>query len=344
MTPTFVPSFDADPMNFAKGAEEEPLVRLRERYREFAEHEAKGLSSLYAELARAVAESDELLRFIAGLPGSKQQPNLVFAAVRHLYGTPGDPRQLSELVERHADTIRHVILQRRTQTNEPARCATLLPVLARLPEPLALIEVGASAGLCLLPDRYAYDYGRGRLEPVSTGGPHPPTFRCEANEGTPIPDRIPRVVWRAGLDLNPLDVSDPEQAAWLETLVWPGREARAERLRAAIRVAHQFPALVTRGDLLNDVPALVDRAPKDATLVIFHSAVLPYVAGEDRERFSRMVADLGAIWISNESPAALPWVAAKLESAPPENRFLLSVNGEPVALTGPHGQSVDWLR
>ena len=63
------------------------------------------------------------------------------------------------------DALRAVMLERSTQTNEPGRCAALLPVLAGLPEPLALLEVGASAGLCLLPDFYGYDYGRTILAP-----------------------------------------------------------------------------------------------------------------------------------------------------------------------------------
>ncbi len=54
--------------------------------------------------------------------------------------------------------------ERSTQTNEPARCATVLPVLAQLPQPLALLEVGAAAGLCLLPEYYAYDYGGVRID------------------------------------------------------------------------------------------------------------------------------------------------------------------------------------
>ncbi len=322
---------------------EEPFARLRNRYRDFAEHEARGVSPLYEELARAVAESEPLLRFIASLPEPKQQPNLVFAAVRHLYGTPRDWRHFSQLIERHPEPIRALILRRSTQTNEPARCATLLPALARLPQPLALIEVGASAGLCLLLDYYAYDYGRARLEPESDSTLQAPTFSCRASDATPIPDQIPKVVWRAGLDLNPLDVSDPHEAAWLETLVWPGQEARAARLRVAIGLAREILPPVTKGDLLTDLPALVTTAPKDATLVIFHSAVLAYVAPEDRDRFARQVMDLGAFWISNESPGVLPWIAAKLNERPPEDRFLLSLNGEPVAFTAPHGQWIDWL-
>jgi hypothetical protein len=56
------------------------------------------------------------------------------------------------------------------------------------------------------------------------------------------------------------------------------------------------------------------------------------------------VSDLGAVWISNEAPQVFPTIAAKLNDAPPQNRFLLAVNEEPVAITEPHGQSIDWLR
>src|SRR5688572_20045613 len=79
------------PMNHQDG-----FTNIRKRYLDFAEHEAKGVSPLYEQLARAVAESDALLRFIAALPPAKQQPNLVFAAVRHLYGTPADAAHFAE--------------------------------------------------------------------------------------------------------------------------------------------------------------------------------------------------------------------------------------------------------
>lgn len=321
----------------------DPYAEIRDRYQRWADHEASGASQLYEELARAVAESEAVLGFIASLPPGKQQPNLVFAAVRHLYGTPRDPRHFAELVGRHAEAIRAVVLARRTQTNEPGRCATLLPVLARLPQPLALLEVGASAGLCLLPDRYGYDYGRVRIEPRGPDAAGAPVFPCRASQATPLPERLPRIAWRAGIDLNPLDVHDPDAAAWLQTLVWPGQDARAERLRAALDVARRDPPRVVKGDLLHDLHALAATAPADATLVVFHTAVLAYVAPEDRERFASAVRQLDAVWISNEDPHVFPWIAAKLDAPPPANRTLLAVDGEPVALNGFHGQSIDWL-
>jgi hypothetical protein len=318
------------------------LRPLRDRYLAFAENEAKGVSPLYEQLARAVSESEPLLRFIAALPAAKQQPNLVFAAVRHLYGAPRDARHLAELVERHPEPIRRLILARSTQTNEPGRCAVLLPSLARLPQPLALIEVGASAGLCLLPDWYGYDYGGTQLPPRHTGADPAPVFSCRADARTPLPSAVPEIAWRAGLDLNPVDLSGPDEAAWLETLVWPGNESRAERLRLAIGIARHHPPRVMRGDLLADLPALAATAPAGATLVIFHSAVLAYVGAEDRRRFAALVKELGATWISNEFPRVLPEIASKLHDVR-EDRFLLAIDGEPVAATGPHGQSIEWL-
>jgi hypothetical protein len=154
---------------------------------------------------------------------------------------------------------------------------------------------------------------------------------------------MPRIAWRAGMDLNPLDVTRADQAAWLETLVWPEQEQRAQRLRAAMDVARIHPPRVVKGDLLRDLPALAAQAPADATLVIFHSAVLVYVAPKDRQRFAGIVRELDAVWISNESPPVFPHIAARLAGPPPKHRFLLAVNGEPVAFTGPHGQSIDWI-
>jgi hypothetical protein len=316
---------------------------LRERYLRFAEQEAKGVSPLYEEVARGVATSEPLLGFISTLPEAKQQPNLVFAAVRHLHGTPEDADHFARLVAGGPEPVRRLILARGTQTNEPGRCAVLLPVLARLPQPLALLEAGASAGLCLLPDFYAYDYGGARLDPRHPGACPPPVFPCHAGDATPIPARMPEIAWRAGLDLNPLDLADPGEAAWLETLVWPGNEPRADRLRAATAIAREHPPRLVRGDLLADLPALAATAPEGATLVVFHSAVLAYVAPEVRARFADTVKELGAVWIANEFPRVLPEIAAKLDRAAPGDRFVLAIDGQPVAFTGPHGQSIDWI-
>ena len=317
------------------------LQRISDRYGAFAAEEARGASEIYERLSLAVAASPELLSFIASLPADRRQPNLFLAAVRHLCGVPDNADHLIAIVRREHSSIRRVMLSRTTQTNEPGRCAVLLPLLARLPQPLALLEVGASAGLCLLPDLYGYDYGARRIEPPEQSAP---VFDCKATGAVPLPVKVPRIVWRLGLDLNPVDLSSEDQVRWLETLVWPGQEERAQRLRAAIDVARSDPPRVVRGDLLTDLEPLLATAPKDATLVVFHTAVLAYVASQARrDRFAEIMRRSGAVWISNELPGLSPDYAKSAPPAPRHGLFLMTLNGTALAWTGPHGQSIDWF-
>ena len=320
------------------------LQGIAERYAAFATDEARGSSAAYERLALGVASSDDLLKFIATLPSEKRQPNLFLAAVRHVCGVPRRIDDLTQFVRARQAEIREVMLSRTTQTNEPARCAVLLPLLAQLPQPLALLEVGASAGLCLLPDHYGYDYGNVRIDPTVCGDSSAPVFTCEVSGTAPIPKSIPRIAWRAGLDLNPVDLRSEHDAAWLETLVWPEQNERVAGLRAAINIARRDPPNVVRGDLLTDLPKLASTSPRDATLVVFHTAVLGYVLPQSaREQFAATVKQTGAVWISNEPPNVFPSIAKAARSSPAAGRFLISRNGAPVAWAGPHGQSLDWF-
>jgi hypothetical protein len=213
----------------------------------------------------------------------------------------------------------------------------------RLPEPLALLGVGASAGLCLLPDFYAYDYGGAILGPEAQRLT-PPVFPCTVNAATLVPARLPRVVWRAGLDLKPVDLSDPGEVGWLEALVWPEQTDRLARLRAAIKIASEQKPRLVKGDLRTDLAALAREAPMDVTLVIFHTAVLSYVSlAAEREEFARSVGLLCDFWIANETPLVLPDIAGRAGREGPRGSFLLSVNGAPMAWSDPHGASVDWI-
>ena len=154
------------------------------------------------------------------------------------------------------------------------------------------------------------------------------------------------VVWRAGIDLAPVDVTDDEAVRWLETLVWPEQEERRERLRTAVRIAREDPPYLVRGDLLDALPALVEQAPAEATVVVFHSAVIAYLETADRERFAAMMAGLvddgRCHWVSNEGPRVLPDLVPDGVDVP-FGRFVLAVDGRPVALTHGHGAELDWL-
>jgi hypothetical protein len=304
-------------------------------YAEFGGREARGVSPAYERLAKAVARDDELLGLLGALPPDKRQPNLLFGVVRFLGGPVEDPAAFRDHVLAHWPVISREVRRRATQTNEAGRCAVLLPALARLPQPLALLEVGASAGLCLYPDRYGYHYGDHRI------GPGAPVLECAAT-GVELPDRLPQVVWRAGLDLNPLDVTDPSDVAWLDALIWPEHAHRRARLQAAVGVAAADPPLLVRGDLVDDLPALAAQAPADATLVVFHTSVLYQVPAARRDEFGTVVRALPGHWLANEAPGVLPYDALP---DPPDEALhnVLALDGTPLAWTRSHGQALMWF-
>jgi hypothetical protein len=319
-----------------------PWPTTADEYRHFGAVEARGRSPLYERLALGVAGDRDLIGLLSGLPPAKRQPNLFFAAARHVGGTPADYSHFRQIVLDNRDAVVATMLARRTQTNEPARCAALYPLLASLPQPLALLEVGASAGLCLLPDRYGYDY-QGRPAGAADS-PVQLRVRVEG-ELRSVEPGVVTVAWRAGIDLNPLDVTDPDDVRWLQTLVWPGQDERLRRLNTAIAVAQADPPRVVRGDLNARLGELAAQAPSDATLVVFHTAVLYYVPDADRTTFTEQVEQLGAHWISQEGPDILPGVDARLPQQPPAPAagYIVALDQDPVAFSAPHGGWLRWL-
>lgn len=319
----------------------QPLAR---EYVDFATAWVGDESPVFHEWALGVARDAEVLGRLESLPEIKRQPNLVLAAARWHGARPGPYSELRAVLLDRWDDVRATVMARSTQTNEVARCATLVPALAGLEEPLALVEVGSSAGLCLFPDRYSYRWSDGStLDPED--GPSPVVLPCDVSGQPPLPTRMPEVRWRAGIDLNPLDVRDDDEMAWLRTLVWPGQEERLRRLGAAVGIAREDPPQLVAGDLLEGLPALVEQAPAGATVVVQHSAVIAYLEPAGRREFDAMMRGMvasGAVhWVSNEAAVVLPSVAGGL--APPSRSFVLGVDGEPVALTHPHGRWLRWL-
>ncbi len=160
-----------------------------------------------------------------------------------------------------------------------------------------------------------------------------------------MPTHVPQISWRAGLDLNPIDVTNRAQVEWLEALVWPEQTSRLANLRKALGIAASRPPRIVKDDLLGArLAQLCSEAPTDATLVIFHTAVLAYV--EDlrvREDFAQSVKHLCNYWVSNESPRVFPSIAASARSVGEPGQFLMSVNGAPVAWTDPHGAAIEWI-
>ncbi|MBM3217285.1 MAG: DUF2332 domain-containing protein [Candidatus Rokubacteria bacterium] len=321
---------------------------IAQTYRRFAERECKGYAPTDYDLALAAAGDDDIVAFLTQLPVA--QPNLFFAAIQLLAGPDGMPARaaLPAFVARRADELAAIMRSRRTQTNEVGRCAVLLPALP--PGPLALLEVGASAGLCLLLDRFRYDFGSALI-----GDPSSPVhLRCAVAGPAPLPPVVPRIVWRAGLDARPVDVHDDDATRWLLACVWADHRDRRRRLEAAIEMARKNPPVVGKGDLVDDLPALLAEVPDDAQLVVFHSAVLTYVAADRRQAFAAILAETSrrrdVVWLSDEAPGVVPELTAPALPSD-ELRFLLGrtrfTSGrrrdELLAVAHPHGTELTWL-
>lgn len=324
----------------------DPAIHLGQRpvakgYRQFAQREARDVSAVYENWATRVGADSSVLDLLATLPPGKRQPNLVFAAARW-HGAEESYDSFRDTVLTRWEQVCATILTRATQTNEAARCATLLPFLAELPQPLALLEVGAAAGLCLLPDHYSYRYDDGtRLDPAA--GPSQVVIECHLGEGVPAP-AMPQVGWRAGIDLNPIDATDADARAWLQTLIWPGQEHRRHRLAAALDIAARERPHLVAGDLNQALTDLAAQAPAEATLVVFHSAVLAYLQPAARKEFADIVTAMPGCWISNEGRSVLPGAHRPAGgSQDDDGRFLLSVDGTARARTDPHGAAVTSL-
>jgi hypothetical protein len=320
-------------------------LSVREAYLRFASREARGVSACYQQWAEGVASDAGLVARISQLTGIKRQPQLIFAVAGLLGAQPSPFPVFRQWLLEHWDQVRAEALSRRNQMNEAGRCAVLLPLLAALPQPLALLEAGASAGLCLLPDKYSYQYACGpRLDPPA--GPSPLLLACDTTGPVPQPTALPEVAWRAGIDLHPLDASSQADTWWLHALIWPGQDDRHQRLDAALRIARTGPPRLVEGDLSDTVAHLAGQAPPDATLVIFHCGVLTYLSNPQRRAFADTVRKLPAHWISYEGPSVLSsGLYAPLPPSPEPARalFFVAADGRPVAYADAYGQTMHWF-
>lgn len=312
-------------------------------FRRFANAEGRE-SVRYREWALAIAEDPELLAKIVKLPVAKRQPVLVLTCAR-VAGVPLRPFATARddfiaLWPR----IAKLAQARSTQTNDPRRCTPLLIALNRIRGPIALIEVGASAGLTMIPDRYSYEWtARGRrIRADPKSGPSTVTLAADVVGWGANPPTIPNIVHREGIDLNPLDVTDTDDREWLEALVWPEQSDRLELVRAAADIVAEVSPTITAGDALEALRGAVARArraePK-ATIVIWSPAVLVYLDPARRAEFQKYCRRATVRWVSLDGRTVLPGLAEAATAKGLEGDFLLSLDGEPIADVDPLGRS-----
>ena len=321
--------------------------------------ELAATSERQVEWAHGVAADRELLALIDELPREHRQPSLLFAVAAWCGAPPLDYPDWREWVVAHWREVSDAARARRTQTNEVGRCIPLLVALDRIPGPIALLELGASAGLCLALDRYRYRFdegpvlgpvfgpvfGRGGGASRDEGGP---MLTTETSGVGSAPTRMPELVWRRGIDLHPLSPADPEDRRWLEALLPPDRPARLARLHAALAAVADDPPLVLRGDALGSLAAVAalaaDEVP-DATLVVASLGTLVYLPPSDRAALAGAVRRVGGRLVTFEAAGALPGVLERMRglSAPHPTPFVLALDGWPLAHARAHGDGFSWL-
>jgi hypothetical protein len=303
---------------------------LAQVYRRFGEVDAAGTSPLYQRVAIALSGSDDALRAIEAAPARKRHPTVILAALHDLAlagrapalaatyaAADGDAaaRAAIDTLLRMTDSVVAIAARRRPQTFETGRCAVLHPAIAEAARrvgahAVGLIDAGCSAGLNLHVDRLGITYSNGQ----SLGDPSSPVQLSSSIVGDhPIPTRaIPEVVARIGVDLDPLDVTDADDARWLRACLAPDEQVRAARLDAEMALAATAPPLLLRGNAVEVLPDAFARVPADALPVVITTWALSRFPLESRLRFlhrlDEAAAERAVAWVSAEGVGVAPAV------------------------------------
>lgn len=282
-----------------------------------AAHEFHESSPLYEKLSIGISNDRELLE-LAAHAISKPIPMIFLAAVHFLllnetehplaayfpdiaspHDAPeGDPYAVfRNFCLEYRSEIGRIVSTYHVQTNEVRRSACLLPAFGLVAAmsrglPLALVEIGASAGLNLLWDHYAYDYGNGRLY-GDRASPVRLTCTLRGEKIPPFPQSFPQVFSRTGIDLYPVDVREDSAANWLRAFIWPEHRGRFEMLGHAMAIARRHPPELRAGDALELLPDMMAMTPTDTTLCLFHTFVSNQMPAEGLKRLEKLIAGSG---------------------------------------------------
>ncbi|MCY3568600.1 MAG: DUF2332 domain-containing protein [Chloroflexi bacterium] len=351
-------------------------ARYRDVFHRFARVEAPDLASpLYAELSYGISLDHDLLELAAQKRKRQPAPNMLFAAVQYLLLSgaehaehplashypivsgaerPMEPAfpAFRDFCLSYRDDLLELIRTRRTQTNVVRRCTCLLPAFSMVQResalPLALIDVGASAGLNLNVDRYRYRYLRGGQEEAVWG-------RAEAKVSLEAElrgeGRMPQLAedlaieFRGGIDLNPIDLRNEDELRWLRALIWPEHVERHQRLIAAATELARSPVDLRRGDAVELLPRMIADTPPETALTVYSTVALYQIPSAGRERIFRTLQET-----SNERPVWLVTLELRMEDIDEVQMPSLSItryaNGaaerQLLARSSPHGWWIEW--
>ncbi|HUC37910.1 MAG TPA: DUF2332 domain-containing protein [Acidimicrobiales bacterium] len=349
----------------------EPTEALAQLWEWFATTQCRGYSPLYERISMAVARDADLLGALQHTRPSSHMPPALLGAVHYLLlgglehplaevyaGRSGaDPATLFiELCRDHWQELSSILATRHIQTNECGRSAVIGPGLtwlaSRLDGRLALVDVGASAGLNLLCDSYLLDYGdHGATGPADS----PVRISCRVLGGDPpIAERLPPFAARVGIDRSPVDLTDPADARWLLACVWPDT-GRLERTAASIELARHHLPRVVEGDANDVLGDVLHQLPPGAVAVIVTTWAFAYLTIEERQRFVEALSSESnarpIAWLSAEGAGTVDAFAVEPSSG--EQADAPDVLGAMTFESGtceehllgrvhPHGTWIDW--
>jgi len=198
----------------------------------------------------------------------------------------------------HAEFLFEFVRTQGVQTNEVQRAWVLVPLFCRVAErtsarEIDLVELGPSAGLLLVWDRYRCDYT------ARSVGPRDAAVVLHGEERRPVRgsllEHVPRVRRRVGIDRDPIDVTDPDRARLLKSFVWADQTDRLERLDLAIETLREDPPELLHADFVDALPDVLGARSPDVLTVVFQTAALGYVEPDRRERVRDALAEAGQI-------------------------------------------------
>ena len=289
---------------------------LSETFLTFAEKECKGSSLLYEYLSMKISKDDKLLTSCKNAGEGQPIPNLLFGAVHSLL-LKGEEHPLKEFYPsivsnpklykdsfeyfrdfcfKYRNEIESILKNRLVQTNEVRRCAYLYPVFCTIYEmvkkPLALIEIGTSAGLQLLWDKYSYSYGQDDIY-----GDTDSQLNISAEiKGENIPflhSTPPPVSTRIGIDLNTIDLSDEDEKLWLKSLIWTDHKERLFMFEEAVSYIKKVPVSLVDGDGISLLSKFVNNISENSVICIFHTHVANQMPLEMKKQLLQIVEAIG---------------------------------------------------
>ena len=292
------------------------IVFLSQSFLNFAERECKGSSVLYEFLSIEISKDDKLLAICSNAGKGQPIPNLLFGAVHYLL-LRGKEHPLKEFYPSivsnpksfkdsfaffkdfcliYRDEIESILKTRLVQTNEVRRCAYLYPVFCtifeKVKKPLALIEIGTSAGLQLLWDKYSYSYGQNHIYGNNESKLHI-TAEIKGDKIPILHTTPPPVSTRIGIDLNTVDLNGEDERLWLKSLIWPEHKERLKMFEAAASVAKEFPVGLFDGDGVSLLSEFVDNISQESVICIFHTHVANQIPIEMKKQLLQTVEAIG---------------------------------------------------